>query len=84
MPSKQCYRYFVFGSASEQSKCLKSAYLKIQKFVCSGPKEPEYPATCCYEFVSGLTCEASFGNILGTEMEVPDMYTCQELCQVHM
>ncbi len=26
----------------------------------------------------------SFGNILGTEMEVPDMYTCQELCQVHM
>jgi hypothetical protein len=25
----------------------------------------------------------SFKNILGTEMEVPDMYTCQELCQVH-
>ncbi len=26
----------------------------------------------------------SFGNILGTEMEVPDIYNCQKLYQVHM
>ncbi len=34
--------------------------------------------------VSGTQVRLSFGNILGTEMEVSDMYTCQELCQVHM
>ncbi len=34
--------------------------------------------------VSGTQVRISFENILETEMEVPDMYTCQELCQVHM
>jgi hypothetical protein len=32
--------------------------------------------------VSGTQVRLSFGNILETEMEVPDMYSCQELCQV--
>jgi hypothetical protein len=34
--------------------------------------------------LSGTLVRFSFGNILRTEMEVPDMYICQELCQVHV
>jgi hypothetical protein len=48
----------------------------------SGPVKPDYLQTCCQEFQSEVVCEASPGNTVLTVTGVPDLATCQKLCQV--
>jgi hypothetical protein len=54
----------------------------IALLFCSGPVEPTYPDICCDEVSSGLVCEGTTDNIVGFATDIPDMFSCQILCQV--
>ena len=49
-----------------------------------GPQEPAYPTVCCEEFRPGQVCDGTIGNILEALVDVPDISSCQGLCQVRV
>jgi hypothetical protein len=51
-------------------------------FLPTGPQTPTYPDVCCDKFHPGIVCDATIDNIVGSVANIPDIGTCQKMCQV--
>ena len=53
---------------------------------CLGSGKPAHPTACCAElqdFQRGQGCAVNIDQVLGVIEDVPEVNTCQKLCQVN-